>query len=158
MKQAPAKGPKRTPDTSTPGAIPAVVSLPGEDKHTRSRHHADAIAVGMLCRSRDGKVDPNIETPAQRDVWRRADDLAGPTPTPLIRSLALTVALCEVDIRYRQAINGPVSEFARLDHQSAFNGAMKRYLSACRTLAIAQRLDLPTVQVNIAEQQVVANG
>ena len=44
------------------------------------------------------------------------------------------------------------------DNQAAFNGSMRRYLNACKMLAIVQRLNLPSIQVNIAEQQVVANG
>jgi hypothetical protein len=73
----------------------------------------------MICRSRDGRKNPDVESANERYVWRRADDLAEPSPTPLVRSLALTVALCECDVRYRQALNGPISEFVRL---SAFMG------------------------------------
>jgi hypothetical protein len=112
----------------------------------------------MICRSPNGPDEPGTETPSQRDIWRRADDLAGPTPTPLIRSLALTVSLCEVDVRYRQALCGPISQVVSREHQSAFNGSMRRYLSACRALAMVQRLELPPIQVNLATNQVVANG
>jgi len=37
-------------------------------------------------------------------------------------------------------------------------GSTRRYLAACRALAVVQRLNLPNIQVNIAGNQVVANG
>jgi hypothetical protein len=70
----------------------------------------------------------------------------------------MTVALCEVDVRYRQAVNGPLTIFVDRNHQAALNGSMRRYLAACRALATVQRLDLPSIQVNVATNQVVANG
>jgi hypothetical protein len=70
----------------------------------------------------------------------------------------MTVALCEVDIRYQQAINGPLTVFADRNQQAALNGSMRRYLSACKTLALVRKLNLPAIQVNLATNQVVANG
>jgi hypothetical protein len=80
------------------------------------------------------------------------------TLTPLVESLALTVVMCEYDLRVRQAITDPAMSAwsGNVDH--ALTAATKRYLAACKMLAIAQKMNLPTVQVNIAENQVVANG
>ena len=146
MKQTHERTPKRTPD-----AVPAVV------EPVKTRHHADAAAVSMLCRSRDGKIDLSVETTHERDVWRRADDLAGPSPTPLIKSLATTVAICELDLRYRQAINGPLTAHVYRDHQVALNSSTRRYLASCKMLALAQRLNLPSIQVNVGMNQIVSN-
>ena len=66
--------------------------------------------------------------------------------------------LCEADVRLRQMVNMPLEGRVNRDNQAAFNGSMRRYLNACKMLAIVQRLNLPSIQVNIAEQQVVANG
>ena len=51
---------------------------------------------------------PKVETRRERELWRHAEELAGPSPSPLASSLALTVALCEADVRYRQAVNKPL--------------------------------------------------
>jgi len=91
-------------------------------------------------------------------LWRAADELAGPSPSPLAASLALTVALCEADVRYRQALNNPLSTAVSRDIQSALNGSIRRYLAACKMLATVQQLGLPPIQVNVATNQVVANG
>ncbi len=56
----------------------------------------------------------------------------------------------------RHGLNGPLKD--NHDGQRNLDRAMRRYLNACRMLAIVQRLNLPSIQVNIAEQQIVANG
>ena len=84
-----------------------------------------------------------------------ADRLAGPSPSPLAASLALTVALCEADLRMRQISDPPLK--SNNDGQRHLDRAMRRYLHAIKTLAVIHRLNLPPIQVNVAEQQVIAN-
>jgi hypothetical protein len=48
--------------------------------------------------------------------------------------------------------------FVDRNHQAALNGSMRRYLAACRALALARRLERPSIQVNLATDLVVANG
>jgi len=54
-----------------------------------------------------------------------------------------------------QVLNGPLKN----NHhgQRNLDRAMRRYLAAIKALAVVQRCALPPIQVNIAEQQVVAN-
>ena len=136
----------------TPDAAPAVI------KPTKARRRNDEIAVEFALGIEHDKGRPKVETRREQELWRHAEELAGPSPSPLASSLALTVALCEADVRLRQMVNKPLEGRVNRDNQAAFNGSMRRYLNACKMLAIVQRLNLPSIQVNIAEQQVVANG
>jgi hypothetical protein len=90
------------------------------------------------------------------ELEENAAGLAGPSPSPLLQSLGLTVALCEHDIRMRHVLNGPLKD--NHDGQRNLNRAMRRYLAAIKALAVVRRLDLPPIQVNVATNQVVANG
>jgi len=147
MKQALEETTKGTPD-----AAPVVI------KPTKARRCNDEIAVEFVLGIKHDKEGPKVETHRERDLWRHADDLAGPSPSPLVSSLALTVALCEADVRLRQALNKPTATTVPRDIQSALNGSMRRYLAACKMLATVQQLGLPPIQVNVATNQVVANG
>jgi len=150
MKQPSKKQAKRTP-----AAIDPIEA--SEIKQIEAMPATDRVALMLVVRS-NAEDDPTAITKEHRAAWRRAQELAGPDPTPLAKSLALTVALCEVDVRYRQALNRPITEHIPKDHYAAFNGSMKRYLSACRALALVQRLNLPPIQVNLATNQVIANS
>ncbi len=112
----------------------------------------------MVLNIKHDRGKPKVETRLELDLWRAADELAGPSPTPLIRSLALTVALCENDVRDRQVYGSNANLSLDRKVQAALNGSMRRYLAACKMLAMVQRLDLPPIQVNLATNQVVSNG
>jgi len=99
------------------------------------------------CRALEFRMADELEENAAR--------LAGPSLSPLLQSLGLTVALCEHDIRMRHVLNGPLKN--NHDGQRNLDRAMRRYLAAIKALAVVQRCALPPIQVNIAEQQVVAN-
>jgi hypothetical protein len=73
----------------------------------------------------------------------------------LIQTLALTVALCEHDVRVRQSLTGPTTDHDT--RQRHLDRSMRRYLEACKTLAKIQKHDLPNIQVNLAQNQVVAS-
>ena len=156
MKQALQETAKGTAD-----AVPAIVKA---DPTTRdiepikARRRWDEITVEMVLNIEHDKGKPKVQTRLERDLWRAADELAGPSPTPLIRSLALTVALCENDVRDRQVFGSNTNLSLDRRVQTALNGSMRRYLAACKMLATVQRLDLPPVQVNVATNQVVSNG
>jgi hypothetical protein len=81
------------------------------------------------------------------EVEERARALAGFAASPLIQTLALTVALCEHDVRARQSLTGPTTDHdARQRH---LDRSMRRYLEACKTPG--------KIQVNLAQNQVVAS-
>jgi hypothetical protein len=51
-------------------------------------------------------------------------------------------------------VTGPTTE--NDIRQRHLDRSMRRYLEACKTLAKIQKQDLPNIQVNLAENQVVA--
>jgi hypothetical protein len=78
-----------------------------------------------------------------------AVELAGPSASPPLQAIGLTVALCEHDVRARHALNPPMTNYA--ESQRTLDRAMKRYLAAVKAMVIVQRSGIPTVEVNIAE-------
>src|SRR5262245_47165726 len=114
----------------------------------------DYVAVNAVC-----KLEEDDEFGNDRlmdEIQARAVELAGPSPSPLLQSLGLTVALCEHDVRVRHSNDGPLSDRER--RQRNLDRSMRRYLAAVKALVVAQRSGLPPIQVNFAERQVVSNG
>ena len=88
----------------TPDAAPAVI------KPTKARRRNDEIAVEFALGIEHDKGKPKVETRREQELWRHAEELAGPSPSPLASSLALTVALvrgrCPVAADGQHAIGG----------------------------------------------------
>ena len=85
-------------------------------------------------------------------------ELAGAEPTPLERLLVSRIAACWLqlhyaEMRYTQNLGKLTMEQGEY-HQRKIDRAQKRYLTAIKALAQVRRLLTPTVQVNIADQQV----
>jgi hypothetical protein len=84
-------------------------------------------------------------------------DLTGPDPTPLETLLVDRIVLCWVHLHYVENIYvQAMSELSITQatfHQRRLALAQSRYLSAIRTLAQVRRLQVPAMQVNIADQQ-----
>jgi|SoiMethySBSTD1v2_1073268.scaffolds.fasta_scaffold1371116_1 hypothetical protein len=84
-------------------------------------------------------------------------DLMGPDPTPLETLLVDRIVLTWLHLHYVENIY--VQSMHELSitqatfHQRRLSLAQSRYLAAIRTLAQVRRLQVPTVQMNIAEQQ-----
>ncbi len=84
-------------------------------------------------------------------------EMAGEGSTPLERILADRVAVCWLQV---QAVDAFVAQLANTTlavaeyHQRRQDRAHRRFLSACKTLAVVRRLAIPALQVNIAEKQV----
>ena len=96
-----------------------------------------------------------------RQMEKDAEELAGPNPSPLEKVLAERVAisrfrcyyyecLCAMGLR-KDTLNVDDHKHKRLAR------AQRDFLSACRTLAQVRKLELPFVQVNVAERQQVQN-
>jgi hypothetical protein len=84
-------------------------------------------------------------------------DLEGPTPTPIERLLAERASLCWFIVnRYENAYaNAEGWSIAQADlQQRKIDKAHARFLSSLLTLARVRKLALPTLQVNIARNQV----
>jgi hypothetical protein len=89
-----------------------------------------------------------------------ADELAGPSPSPVERILAETAATAWFAHRLHEAhyancaTQGGMS-LAQSDHsQRRIDRAHRRLLSTLKTLAAVRRLALPALQINVASQQV----
>ena len=88
-------------------------------------------------------------------------ELEGPNPTPIERLLAERASLCWFIVnRYENAyVNAEGWSIAQADlQQRKIDKAHARFLSALRTLAQVRKLALPTLQVNIAKNQVNVAG
>jgi hypothetical protein len=100
----------------------------------------------------DDKVEKDFRRHLRLDLMRMMTDLAGPDPTPIVETLAMTAAMFWHELRIRQIAWNSGSEAT----QRAIDRSLKRYLATLRTLAMVQRV--PRLQVNIAQNQVVANS
>ncbi len=92
--------------------------------------------------------------------WERmAVDLARPGDGELERLLVQQVALCWLKLAYteyqhRDVLTNGNATIARGDFwERRLSAAQRRYLRAAEALARVRRLQLPAVQVNIAERQ-----
>jgi len=106
------------------------------------------------------------QTGQQEMYTRKLDalttELGGVAPSPLERLVVERIVLCWLHLHYAEAIyaqnlQGMALRHAEF-HQARISKAQTRYLAAIRTLAQIRRLGVPTVQVNIAEQQVNLAG
>jgi len=95
----------------------------------------------------------------EQDIARKRKEVAGEHPTPLEALLAERVALCwaaaqQADAQYARKLAEGMSfregeYFARRGEQ-----ANRQLLRAVQTLATVRRLLAPTIQLNVAEQQI----
>lgn len=94
----------------------------------------------------------------RRKLTSLRGDLAGVDPTPLERLLVERVVACWLqvqyaDILYAQRLNK--GELANISHiERLQEKAHNRYISAIKALAQIRRLDLPALQLNIADKQI----
>jgi hypothetical protein len=87
-------------------------------------------------------------------------NLAGPNPTAVERMLAETAATSWFAFRlheaqHARAITADGMTLAQSEHaQRRLDRAHRRFLSTVKTLATVRRLALPSLQINLAAQQV----
>ena len=87
--------------------------------------------------------------------------VAGDSPTPLERLLAERIAMCWLDVQDHEHQYAALTNdtFAEYEWRSRMlDRAHNRYMLAIKTLATVRRLNLPIVQVNIAEKQINTVG
>jgi len=128
--------------------------LPSIADHMSSlQYHAEREALGGLGAG-------GAETfAAQADRWRKR--LMGEDPTPLERLLVNRVVLdwlhaLRMDLTYHQKFNGGLSLAQGEFYAKQAERAQRRLLRSTKALAEVRRLLGPNVQINVAEQQVVA--
>ena len=84
-------------------------------------------------------------------------ELEGAAPTPIERLLVDRVVLCWLHLHAAEALYAQnMMQLSLMQHdfyQRRLSMAQRRYLSAITALAQVRRLQVPAVQVNIAEQQ-----
>lgn len=84
-------------------------------------------------------------------------DLGAESSTPLERLLIERIAVCWLHLQYAELIYvqnmGDLSLHQAEFQQRRIDRAQKRFLAAIKALAVVRRLQLPLVQVNIAEKQ-----
>ncbi|MCA1595571.1 MAG: hypothetical protein LC772_03980 [Chloroflexi bacterium] len=89
-------------------------------------------------------------------------DVAGPNATPLESLLAERISLCWLSLQYYDILHTHNAKTNSLEwcsfSQKRLERAHNRYLKAIKTLAQIRRLNVPALQANIGEQQVVAAG
>mgnify|MGYP007086306384 FL=1 len=101
-----------------------------------------------------------VQTSLQTGWTRLTVDLARPGDGELERLLVQQVVLCWLKLAYteyqhRHYLTTGTTTITQADFwERRLSAAQHRYLRATETLARVRRLQLPAVQVNIAEQQV----
>ena len=116
-----------------------------------------AQAQASLIQAIAGKNEVVAEAIGRRAAELRRE-LAGTEPTPLEqllvgRIVACWLALHYAEMRYAQNLGKLTMEQGEY-HQRTIDRAQKRYLAAIKALAQVRRLLIPSVQVNIADQQI----
>jgi hypothetical protein len=98
---------------------------------------------------------------AKQKLERVQADLEGPNPTPIERLLAERASLCWFAVNWYEErfINANEMSLTQADYfQRRIHRTHQRFLSAVETLARVRKMAGPTLQVNIARNQVNMAG
>jgi hypothetical protein len=124
----------------------------------------DNWAVGRLidwATGKDGKEATKASL--KEELCELADELAGPSPSPVEQVLAETAATSWFALRLSEAhyagsaTSGDGMTLAQSEHaQRRIDRAHRRYLSTLKTLAAVRRLAVPALQINLAHRQQIA--
>ena len=88
-------------------------------------------------------------------------ELEGPSPNPIERLLAERAVYCWLVVwQYESNLNAATDLTIKMSefHQRRIDAAHRRFLSAVRTLAQVRKLAIPSIQVNIGQNQVNVTG
>lgn len=132
------------------GRAPAILPSPLE------RWGLDVGAMDFLARSLTSPEDESSRSHLMRDARDMATELAGPNPSPTVRILAETAAICWAELRRAEISSLSTVErtIAEADyHQRHVDRCHARLMRTLRTLAQVRRLecDAPAVQVNVMQ-------
>ena len=164
-RKPPAPGPetdallKRAADGDK-SCLPALRDFLADGDEGESYREAYGSPVGWFRQIAIKKAagdDLIIREAIEQKLDRIQSELEGPNPTPIERLLAERAALCwytvhSYEMAYANASGWNISQ-ADLQHRK-IGKAHARFLSSLRTLAKVRKLALPTLQVNIASNQV----
>lgn len=117
---------------------------------------ARIVEAGWL--KRMGGKDELFKESVSRRLRAMRKELSGPAPSALERLLVDRIGVCWLALHYAEAIYaqtvGDMTFKQGEYYQDRIDRSQKRYLAAIKALAQLRRLQLPVVQVNVAEQQV----
>jgi len=140
------------------GSDPARLKqrLAGSPTLWRKASMAQASALAVMKQITDSE---QVKVVLEANYEGLIRDLGGDSAPPLERALIEHVALCWLRLQNAEQtysrVTGEPHSIAELDYfERRLSASQRRYLRACETLARVRRLRLPTVQVNIGEQQV----
>lgn len=115
------------------------------------------IQCGLLSQFGLNRKSLALALTAKRRQLR--DSLAATSESPILQLLAERVATCWLFVHVLETICAFCRHpELRKHYQQAIDSAHRRYLAALKTLADVRRLNLPAIQVNVAQQQVVVGG
>lgn len=109
----------------------------------------------LLAKATNG--NPVLVAALRRGVQARRQELLGPSPSPLERLLVDRVVVCWLYLAYVETIfhHDPNTSWAQGEqHQKRIDRAQKRYLGAIKALATVRRLEVPALQLNVADKQI----
>ena len=147
------------PEGDLPGVVPAA-----RGELTLGQKMTDPVELARqaLLKAVYGDLDTLQKLGRRRlDAMERA--MAGPDPSPLERVLAQQAAICWMQLyhfeqKYAARMNIEPQDSLGFQQEEFYQKrvacAQRRLESAIKTLAQVRRLQLPTVQVNIADKQV----
>jgi hypothetical protein len=146
------------------GCLPEVWALLDDDERGPSYREswgspAEWLRESIIAKATGG--NPAIREAMIRKLESVQADLAVPDPTPMERLLAERAAICWMLVNWYEDSfhNAKEMSIARANHQQGkIDRAHARFLSAVRALAQVRKLALPTLQVNIARNQVNVAG
>ena len=96
-----------------------------------------------------------------RKLARLRAELEGPAPNSIERLLAERAAFCWLVVWQYESVLVHATEMTNKQsefHQRRIDAAHRRFLSAVRTLAQVRKLAIPSIQVNIGQNQVNVTG
>ena len=99
-----------------------------------------------------------IQEALRRRLEQMKQELGWETATALERLLIERIVLCwhhlyRMETGYQRALKESLSLEKSLYYQKVLDRAQKRHLAAIQSLALVRRLQIPPVQVNIADKQ-----
>jgi hypothetical protein len=164
-QKAPAPGPEtaaliKRASAGDKSCLPAIRALLADADRGEGYREAYGSPASW-CRQTIIKKAAGEDLVIQEAIDQKLDEiqseLEGPSPTPIERLLAERACLCwftvhSYEMAYANASGWNISQ-ADLQHRK-IDKAHARFLSALRTLAQVRKLALPTLQVNIAKNQV----
>ncbi len=146
------------------GCLPEVRALLGDGEYGEALRDSNGSQAEWLRRTlieKSAGKNILIQEAVTQKLNTLQAELAGPNPTPIERLLAERASICWFIVdRYENAYaNANEWTIVQSDFQQRkIDKAHAPFLSALRTLAQVRKLALPTLQVNIAKNQVNVAG